>query len=235
MQTARRLNPLQARWALFFTRFSSPCHIAQAQRKSKPLFRRGSSSECVLHSALPNRCPRAGEGGTRACYLPSGAHLHPHVDLGTHIPCSWRPRYRPHHSIHLCKVLVAQLGARCHPLRQLLQMCPNQISLARSSRETPSPSRALVPSAIDYVTDVPTSDGFTTVMVVVDRFSKSCRCIPLSGLPTALSSPTVAPNSCCGYGKPSWRSSGKRQASHLGTGLSPTGRWRGPTRIWGGS
>uniref|UniRef100_A0A8C2FK93 Gypsy retrotransposon integrase-like protein 1 n=1 Tax=Cyprinus carpio TaxID=7962 RepID=A0A8C2FK93_CYPCA len=40
--------------------------------------------------------------------------------------------------------------------------------------------------AVDFVTDLPPSQGFTTILSVVDRFSKSCRFIPLTGLPTAL-------------------------------------------------
>ena len=49
----------------------------------------------------------------------------------------------------------------------------------------PVPQRPWSHLSIDFVTDLPPSDGFTR-MVVVDRFSKSCRLIPLSGLPTAL-------------------------------------------------
>ncbi|KAK3546829.1 hypothetical protein QTP86_003072 [Hemibagrus guttatus] len=42
--------------------------------------------------------------------------------------------------------------------------------------------------SVDFLTDLPDSEGFTTVMVVVDRFSKGCRLIPLKGLPTAMQS-----------------------------------------------
>jgi hypothetical protein len=48
------------------------------------------------------------------------------------------------------------------------------------------PQRPWSHLSIDFVTDLPSSDGFTTILVVVDRFSKSCRLIPLFGLPTAL-------------------------------------------------
>ena len=34
--------------------------------------------------------------------------------------------------------------------------------------------------------DLPPSLGNTTILVVVDRFSKSCHLLPLPGLPTAL-------------------------------------------------
>ncbi|KAL0203678.1 hypothetical protein M9458_001696 [Cirrhinus mrigala] len=39
---------------------------------------------------------------------------------------------------------------------------------------------------VDFVTDLPPSDGYTCILVIVDRFSKACRLIPLRGLPTAM-------------------------------------------------
>ena len=39
---------------------------------------------------------------------------------------------------------------------------------------------------VDFLTDLPPSQGNTTILVVVDRFSKSCHLLPLPGLPTAL-------------------------------------------------
>ncbi|KAL0149040.1 hypothetical protein M9458_055655, partial [Cirrhinus mrigala] len=40
--------------------------------------------------------------------------------------------------------------------------------------------------AIDFLTDLPPSSGQTTVLTVIDRFSKACRFIPLPKLPSAL-------------------------------------------------
>ncbi len=39
--------------------------------------------------------------------------------------------------------------------------------------------------AIDFVTDLPNSRTFTTILTVIDSFSKACRLIPLVKLPTA--------------------------------------------------
>ena len=50
----------------------------------------------------------------------------------------------------------------------------------------PVPQRPWSHLSIDFVTDLPSSNGYTTILVVVDRFSKSCRFIPLTRLPTAL-------------------------------------------------
>ncbi|KAK3568350.1 hypothetical protein QTP86_004951 [Hemibagrus guttatus] len=50
----------------------------------------------------------------------------------------------------------------------------------------PTPRRPWSHLSVDFLTNLPDSGGFTTVMVVVDRFSKGCRLIPLDGLPTAM-------------------------------------------------
>ncbi|KAK3531817.1 hypothetical protein QTP70_029717 [Hemibagrus guttatus] len=42
--------------------------------------------------------------------------------------------------------------------------------------------------AIDFLTDLPTSQGFSTILVAIDRFSKACK---LKGLPTALETATA--------------------------------------------
>ncbi len=39
---------------------------------------------------------------------------------------------------------------------------------------------------IDFVTDLPDSDGNTCILVALDHFLKACKLIPLRGLPTAL-------------------------------------------------
>ena len=39
---------------------------------------------------------------------------------------------------------------------------------------------------MDFLTDLPLSQGNTAILIVVDNFSKSCRLLPLPGLPTAL-------------------------------------------------
>ncbi len=49
----------------------------------------------------------------------------------------------------------------------------------------PIPQRPWSHIAIDFVTDLPASQGQTTILTVIDRFSKACRLIPLPKLPTA--------------------------------------------------
>ncbi|KAK3513379.1 hypothetical protein QTP70_014206, partial [Hemibagrus guttatus] len=65
---------------------------------------------------------------------------------------------------------------------------------ARTSRQLPEGLLEPLPIprgpwshlSVDFLTDLSDSGGFTAVMVVVDRFSKGCKLIPLKGLPTAM-------------------------------------------------
>ncbi|KAK3548255.1 hypothetical protein QTP70_005826 [Hemibagrus guttatus] len=50
----------------------------------------------------------------------------------------------------------------------------------------PIPCRPWSHLGIDFATDLPVSNGFNTILVTVDRFSKACKLILLKGLPTAL-------------------------------------------------
>ncbi len=75
-----------------------------------------------------------------------------------------------------------------------LRNCPtcNTSTASISSTACWSPSTTAIPQcpwshiAIDFVTDLPVSQGNTTILMVIDRFSKACRLIPLPKLPTAL-------------------------------------------------
>ncbi|KAL0148964.1 hypothetical protein M9458_055768, partial [Cirrhinus mrigala] len=50
----------------------------------------------------------------------------------------------------------------------------------------PVPERPWSHIGIDFGTDLPSSEGNTCVLVIVDCFSKSCKFLPLKGLPTAM-------------------------------------------------
>ncbi len=45
--------------------------------------------------------------------------------------------------------------------------------------------------AIDLVTDLPSSRNYSTILTVIDRFSKACHLIPLNKLPTAFETAEV--------------------------------------------
>ncbi|KAK3520070.1 hypothetical protein QTP70_011988 [Hemibagrus guttatus] len=50
----------------------------------------------------------------------------------------------------------------------------------------PIPNRLWSHLGVDFITDLSVSGGCTCVLVIVDRFSKSCQLVPLPGQPTAL-------------------------------------------------
>ncbi len=50
----------------------------------------------------------------------------------------------------------------------------------------PIPRRPWSHVGVNFMTDLPNSEGFSCILVAVDRFSKACKLIPLQGLSTAL-------------------------------------------------
>ncbi|KAK3536173.1 hypothetical protein QTP70_032726 [Hemibagrus guttatus] len=148
LRGAKCLNPWQARWALFFTRFlftvmqwvhEAPSSGHPGIRQSTQLIRRqfwwpslGSDVEGYVQA-----CPMCAQARTN-CQLPEGL---------------------------------------LEPL--------------------PIPRRPWSHLSVDFLTDLPDSGGFTAVMVVVDRFSKGCKLIPLKGLTTAMQTAEAMFNHVC--------------------------------------
>ncbi|KAK3507865.1 hypothetical protein QTP70_002200 [Hemibagrus guttatus] len=68
-----------------------------------------------------------------------------------------------------------------------------ECAISKSPRHLPSgkllplpvPNRPWSHLGVDFITDLPASGECTCVLVIVDRFSKSCRLLPLPGQPTA--------------------------------------------------
>ncbi|KAI2644948.1 Transposon Tf2-6 polyprotein [Labeo rohita] len=58
----------------------------------------------------------------------------------------------------------------------------------------PIPKRPWSHIAVDFVTDLPPSQGHTTILTVIDRFSKGCRLVPLPKLPSAMETAEVLCN-----------------------------------------
>lgn len=55
----------------------------------------------------------------------------------------------------------------------------------------PVPRRPCSHLGVDFVTDLPASDGYTCIFIAIDRFSKACRPVHLKGLPTAMETAEV--------------------------------------------
>ncbi|KAI2660106.1 Transposon Tf2-8 polyprotein [Labeo rohita] len=212
LREARRLNPRQAHWALFLTRF----HFTITYRpgsKNVPAdaFSRQFSPETtsepepiipsdlivspiiweldqeiqrtILQEPAAPECP---EGKT---YVPLSqcqtllgtAHGSP----GSGHPGSSR-------TLSLLQSRYWWPSMHCDTIRYV-QSCS---VCARSNSPRQLPTGKLVPLPIpqrpwshlgvDFITDLPDSEGNTCVLVIVDRFSKSCKLVPLKGLPTAM-------------------------------------------------
>lgn len=74
--------------------------------------------------------------------------------------------------VHQCQICNTQKPSRQLPAGLLQPL--------------PLPHRPWSHITIDFVTDLPVSNGHTTILTVIDRFSKACRLIPLPKLPTTM-------------------------------------------------
>ncbi|KAL0177165.1 hypothetical protein M9458_026059, partial [Cirrhinus mrigala] len=213
LRSAKVLNHRQARWSLFFTRFQFQVSYRPGTQNTKAdalsrIHEPGqpvASSEPVLPTTLilapvtwdlmteiaeaqlldptPTECP------PNLTYVPlclrprvlSQVHTapssgHPGIEATLHLLHNrfWWPTLR-HNTIKFvqsCAVCNTTKTPR-RPPAGLLQPLP-------------VPQRPWSHLAIDFVTDLPPSNGYTTILSVVDRFSKGCRFIPLPKLPTAM-------------------------------------------------
>uniref|UniRef100_A0A9J7WUR7 Gypsy retrotransposon integrase-like protein 1 n=1 Tax=Cyprinus carpio carpio TaxID=630221 RepID=A0A9J7WUR7_CYPCA len=213
LKSARRLNARQARWSLFFSRFNFKITFRPGSKNGKAdaLSRQfDSNDECsepvpILPSSLivapvqwdiiteisasqqrhpaPPECP-----GDRLFVPPElrdrvlrWVHCtpsagHPGITATTQLVSNrfWWTSLRADviKFVHQCST--------CNMIKS------SHLKPAGLLQPLPVPRRPWSHIAVDFVTDLPQSQGYTTILSVIDRFSKSCRFIPLSGLPTAL-------------------------------------------------
>ncbi len=106
-----------------------------------------------------------------------------------------KPQFRPpwNHGYGISSaesLLVANTFDRRSQINSQLQYLQHhQITHTTSSRPVTTLIHARRPwshVAIDFITDLPNSQGNTTILTIVDRFSKACRLIPVPKLPTSL-------------------------------------------------
>ena len=212
IQTAKRLNSRQARWALFFTRFKFSLSYRPGSRNTKPdaLSRLYLSSESPDRgeAILPSSCVIRAitweiEKKVKDAQLSSPAPSACPDDL-LYVPSRLRSQViQWGHSSHLS----------CHPgaarslavlqqrfwwpeiakdVREFVSACP-VCAQHKSPRQAPAgllqplpvPHRPWSHLSVDFVTGLPPSEGQTAILTVVDRFSKSAHFISLPGLPTA--------------------------------------------------
>ncbi|KAL0149023.1 hypothetical protein M9458_055638 [Cirrhinus mrigala] len=169
LREARRLNPRQARWALFFTRFNF-----------KITYRPGSKN-------------------TSADALSRQFSADPLVELEPIIPSNliispilWEQDNNIRHA-----TLQEPTPPEC-PEGMIFVPHSQRLTLLGTAHQSPGsghpgklipltiPQRPWSHIGVDFVTDLPGSEGNTCIPVMVDYFSKMCKFFPLRGLPTAL-------------------------------------------------
>uniref|UniRef100_A0A8C6NKF8 Gypsy retrotransposon integrase-like protein 1 n=1 Tax=Nothobranchius furzeri TaxID=105023 RepID=A0A8C6NKF8_NOTFU len=215
LQTAKRLNPRQARWALFFSRFNFHLSYRPGTKNTKP-----DALSRIMEHQVPE--PNA---STDSTVLPKGVllgvsrlalenklketeHLYPAPPQ-----CPPGRIYVPDHL--RTEVLLFCHSSRlfCHPgitrtinvvrsrfwwpalakdSREFVRACPD-CAKAKASRRPPAgllrplpvPHRPWSHLSMDFVTGLPPSNSFRVILTVVDRFSKMVHLVPLKKLPTA--------------------------------------------------
>ncbi|XP_030634258.1 receptor-type tyrosine-protein phosphatase gamma [Chanos chanos] len=213
IREARRLNPRQARWALFFTRFNFTV-----------TYRPGTKN--IKADALSRQFEAPNRSSVPDTIIPSSSVVAPvrweimdaiqdaiRTDPGppdsppdkTYVPATIRPQLLQwvhtslssgHPGITRTKELISRRfwwPSLTDDVKDFVLSCP-VCAQSKSSRALPSgmleplpiPARPWSHIAMDFITDLPPSSSYTIILVIVDRFSKMCRLIPLSGLPTAM-------------------------------------------------
>ena len=215
IREARRLNPRQARWALFFTRFNFTLTYRPGPKniQADALSRIHDAPECVEEpeGILPSRLIAApiiwalDEHITQAQVddpAPPGTPANK-----TYIPATLRDQVMEstHNSLGTghpgANQTLSLLQERfwwpgmAKMVRRFVAGCA-ACAMAKTPRQLPAgklqplpiPQRPWSHLGVDFITDLPPSHGFTCIFIVVDRFSKSCKLIPLKRIPTAADS-----------------------------------------------
>ncbi len=220
LRDAKRLNPRQARWALFFTRFNFTIsyHPGPKTVKADVLSRISCSSERleepesiipsklivspiqwisppVASNAAPNNPPGCPDGSQ---YVPRSQRtpliFSAHTSLGTGHPGA-------NNTLSLLQERFWWPNM-ARDVRRFVQGCPD-CAISKSPRHLPSgkllplpvPNRPWSHLGVDFITDLPPSGGNACILVIIDRFSKFCRLLPLKGLPTAMETAEMLFNS----------------------------------------
>ncbi|KAK3521517.1 hypothetical protein QTP70_008597 [Hemibagrus guttatus] len=203
LRTTKRLNPRQARWALFFTRFHYTISYCPGSKNIK-----ADETSDEPESILPEKLfaspiswseetlpePSAPTDTPPRC--PQGLQFIPHAQRTALIHSSHASLGTGHPGINGTLSLLKQRfwwPNMVADVRRYVQGC-QEYAISKSPRHLPSgkllplpvPNRPWSHLGVDFITDLPVSGGCTCVLVIVDRFSKSCRLIPLPGQPTAM-------------------------------------------------
>lgn len=213
IKNAKRMNPRQARWALFFTRFNFIVTYRPGSKNGKA-------------DALSRRYDPVHSSPHPEPILPQSVIIAPirwdimeeihrgQQDEPPPLECPSNRQYVPQDLRQRVLQWVHTSPSSGHPGIQrtaalvrnsfwwptLLQDVTTYVNACHVCAQVRTPAQLpaglleplSIPQqpwsnlAIDFITDSPNSNGFTAICVIVDRFSKSCHLIPMKGLPTAM-------------------------------------------------
>ncbi|KAK3550598.1 hypothetical protein QTP70_000675 [Hemibagrus guttatus] len=212
LRAAKRLNPRQARWALFFTRFTFTLSYRPGSKNIKadalsrlhspdiptddpePILPERLFANPILWSEETLPEPNTSTEGPPGC--PPGLQFVPQSRRTNLIHSTHTSLGTGHPGITGTLSLLRQRFWWPHmatEVKRYVQGC-RECAMAKTPRHLPSgkllplpvPNRPWSHLGVDFITDLPASGGYTCILVIVDRFSKSCRLIPLPRPPTAL-------------------------------------------------
>ncbi len=213
LRSAKRLNPRQARWALFFTRFrftvtyrpgTKNTKADALSRQTEKVNQTNNNDNIIPEKILVApvqwdimteieqlnlQDPPPPESPADHTYVPEP--LRPRLIAQVHTsPSSGHPGINATANLLKNRFWWSSLLADTTKFVQNCTTCntsksPRQLP-AGLLNPLPTPRRPWSHIAIDFITDLPNSQGHTTILTIVDRFSKACRLIPLPKLPTSL-------------------------------------------------
>ncbi|XP_070406069.1 uncharacterized protein [Nothobranchius furzeri] len=213
LRRAKRLNPRQARWALFFTRFNFTVSYRPGSKSVKPdalsrLPNTVSSVPEVPAPVLPLSCVVGAvtwsveeqvKQAAASVQAPDGCPANrlfvPPTQTSQVIHWAHASRFSCHPGVKRTMFVIQQRfwwPFMRHDVAEYVAACP-VCARHKTSRTRPSglllplpvPTRPWSHISLDFVSGLPVSEGNTTILTVVDRFSKMVHFIPLSKLPTA--------------------------------------------------
>uniref|UniRef100_A0AAQ4RF45 Gypsy retrotransposon integrase-like protein 1 n=1 Tax=Gasterosteus aculeatus aculeatus TaxID=481459 RepID=A0AAQ4RF45_GASAC len=213
VQSARRLNSRQARWALFFGRFNFSLTFRPGSRNGKAdalswMFSKAVSEEATPETILPQKLivgvvtwriedevmtalrtqPGPGNGPPGRLFVPNSVR-------SAVLQWAHASKLACHPGVARTMALLRRRfwwPAMGDQTRSFVAACPVCAQNKGTNRPSsgllhplPIPRRPWSHLALDFVSGLPLSEGNTVVLTAVDRFSKFAHFLPLPKLPTA--------------------------------------------------
>lgn len=212
IRTAKRLNSRQARWALFFNRFSFTLSFRPGSRNAKPdalsrQFETMPSSEapstilspsCVIGAVtwdVESEVKGALEGVQSPEHCPNNRLFVPAPLRSRVLQWAHNSQFSCHPGVTRTVFVIKQRfwwPSMLQDAGEFVAACPvcaqsktSRCPVAGLLQPLPVPKRPWSHISLDFVTGLPLSEGNTTILTIVDRFSKMVHFVPLPKLPSA--------------------------------------------------